>query len=161
MVIKQYKKFNIELFLICILIPETVGVISSTFAGDIPGKYAELIKPFFAPPAFIFPIAWGILYFLMGISDYIVKTSMCKNKSNAYFYYSAQLAVNFLWSIFFFGMEIRFFSFIWLILLIFLIILNIKSFYKIEKKAGILLIPYLIWCIYAAFLNFGLWYLNR
>lgn len=155
------KKFNFELFLISILVPQAVGLLSVFFAGNVSLKYSLLEKPFWAPSSIVFPIAWGILYLLMGIAFYIVQKSGAENKSKAVFYYTVQLAANFLWNIFFFGMEMRFFSFIWVLVIIALVFKTIIEFYFADKKAAVLLIPYLLWLIYACFLNFEIWRLNR
>lgn len=155
------KKFNLELFLISVLVPQAVGALSVFFAGNVTLKYGLLEKPFWAPPSIIFPIAWGILYLLMGIAFYIVKKSEAENKSKAVFYYTVQLGANFLWTIFFFGIKMRFFSFVWIIIIILLVLKTIKEFYCIDKKSAILLFPYLLWLIYACFLNFEIWRLNR
>ena len=106
---------EIRNFLISILIPILVGYCSSTIANLLAGidantYYSQLIKPGFAPPSFIFPIVWVILYTLMGISAYkIMKKGYDLYKvRDAMFYYWLQLFLNFIWSILFFGLDLRF-----------------------------------------------------
>ena len=125
--------------------------------------YDSLVKPPLSPPGWLFPIVWTILYTLMGISAYIIRTSDASYEQidDALMIYRYQLIVNFLWSIFFFNFEWYFFSFIWILLLWVLIILMIRSFSKISKTAAYLNIPYLLWVTFAAYLNFGIWWLNR
>ena len=135
--------------IISILIPLAVGSMSALFSGNML-SYSILDKPAFSPPGFIFPIVWTILYILMGISSYIVYSSNSPNKPKALLIYGIQLFFNFCWSIIFFGLDLYLFAFIWLIALI--LIVNPLSAY--------LQIPYLIWCIFAAYLNFSIFLLN-
>jgi len=135
--------------IISILIPLAVGTMSALFSGNM-SSYSILTQPAFSPPGFIFPIVWTILYILMGISSYIVYSSNSPNKSKALLLYCIQLFFNFCWSIIFFGLDLFLFAFIWLIALI--LIVNPLSAY--------LQIPYLIWCIFAAYLNFSIFLLN-
>ena len=122
--------------------------------------YGTLQKPFLAPPGIVFPIVWTILYILMGISYGILKSNN-KNNLEIDFIYYFQLAVNALWSIFFFVFKWRLFSFIWIIILIILVIHMIKLFYEKNKIAGLLQIPYVLWIIFASYLNLAFYILNR
>ena len=122
--------------------------------------YGTLQKPFLAPPGIVFPIVWTILYILMGISYGILKSNN-KNNLEIDFIYYFQLAVNALWSIFFFVFKWRLFSFIWIIILIILAIHMIKLFYEKNKIAGLLQIPYVLWIIFASYLNLAFYILNR
>lgn len=140
---------NKSALIISILIPLTVGTMSALFSGNM-SSYSILNKPAFSPPGFIFPVVWTILYILMGASSYIVYSSNSSNKSKALLLYCIQLFFNFCWSIIFFGLDLFLFAFIWLIALI--LIVNPLSAY--------LQIPYLIWCIFAAYLNFSIFLLN-
>lgn len=144
---------------IAILIPIAVGAFSALFSGNM-SVYANLNKPSLAPPGIIFPIVWIILYVLMGISSYIVWESDSADKWNALRIYALQLFFNFFWSIFFFRFKLYLFSFFWLVAMIILIILMIYKFYKIKPLAAYLQIPYLIWCLFAAYLNFMIYSLN-
>ena len=150
---------NKSALIISILIPLTVGTMSALFSGNM-SSYSILNKPAFSPPGFIFPVVWTILYILMGASSYIVYSSNSPNKSKALLLYCIQLFFNFCWSIIFFGLDLFLFAFIWLIALIFIIIIMIRQFYIVSPLAAYLQIPYLIWCIFAAYLNFSIFLLN-
>ncbi len=149
---------NKSSLIISILIPILVGVLSSLFSGNM--SYSSFNKPSFSPPPFLFPIVWTILYTLMGISSYIIYSSDSPNKRKALIIYAVQLFFNFFWSILFFGFSQYLFAFIWLIILIILIIIMIYQFYAIEPLAAFLQIPYLLWCLFAAYLNFIIYRLN-
>lgn len=144
---------------IAILIPITVGAFSALFSGNM-SVYANLNKPPLAPPGIVFPVVWIILYILMGISSYIVWASDSPDQQNALRVYALQLLFNFFWSIFFFRFDLYLFSFFWLLAMIILIILMIYKFYKIKPLAAYLQIPYLAWCLFAAYLNLIIYRLN-
>ncbi|MEG1647318.1 MAG: TspO/MBR family protein [Bacilli bacterium] len=111
-------------------------------------------------PSFIFPVIWSILYLLMGLSVYIISESKDINKNDAIKAYFIQLVVTSLWTLFFFGFRFYVLSFIWILLLICLVIIMILKFYKINKLAGLLNIPYLFWLIFASYLSFSIIILN-
>ncbi|MGM9850444.1 MAG: TspO/MBR family protein [Bacilli bacterium] len=119
----------------------------------------ELKQPPLAPPSILFPIVWTILYLLIGISYYLYKKNTYTNKTEIIIYYT-QLLVNALWSIIFFTLKLRFFSIIWILALIILIYTLITLFNQKYKPSAYLLIPYLIWCIFATYLNIGIYLLN-
>ena len=150
---------NKSALIISILIPLTVGTMSALFSGNM-SSYSILNKPAFSPPGFIFHVVWTILYILMGASSYIVYFSNSSNKSKALLLYCIQLFFNFCWSIIFFGLDLFLFAFIWLIALIFIIIIMIRQFLIVNPLSAYLQIPYLIWCIFAAYLNFSIFLLN-
>lgn len=159
---------EIRNFFICVLIPLAVGYASSLISSALAGLnnaqyYSQLIKPGFAPPSYIFPIVWTILYILMGISSYLIlkKGHDLSKVKDAMFYYWLQLALNFLWSILFFGLDLRFTALVCLIMLIAVVIVMIGKFAKVNKKAAYLNIPYLIWLFYAMFLNYFIWTINK
>lgn len=144
--------------IISILIPLAVGSISSLLSGNM--SQMNYIQPDFTPPAIVFPIVWIILYVLMGISSYIIYESDHQNKSKALRIYGIQLFFNFFWSILFFRFSAYFLSLIWLLVLIILIIIMILRFYKISPIAAYLQIPYLLWCMFASYLNYVVFVLN-
>lgn len=145
----------IKSILIPIIVGGVVGFITSGFMD-----YMELKQPFLAPPGFIFPIVWTILYTLMGISYGILKSNNLTDSETDLIYY-LQLAVNALWSIFFFIFKWRLFSFFWIILLAILVILMIVKFYSKNKVAGLIQIPYLLWILFASYLNLSIYILNK
>ena len=121
--------------------------------------YNSLNKPFDVP-SIVFPIVWVILYILMGISIYIVSEDKYKDKTKAYTLYIVQLIMNSLWTLFFFGFNWYTFSAIWIILLLIAVILMIISFFKIDKKAAYLQIPYVLWLLFALYLNVSIAIMN-
>lgn len=122
----------------------------------IPSWYATLSKPFFSPPNWIFGPVWTILYILMGVSLYLV---WLKKKVPTVFW--VQLILNAVWSIIFFGIKNPALALVDIAAFWIAIVLTIKTFYKINKVAGNLLIPYLLWVSFAAFLNYNIWILNK
>ncbi len=143
---------------------ELVGLLSTPFTiASIPTWYAGLIKPSFSPPNWIFAPVWTILYFLMGVSVYLVWIKGIKNKEIkiAIYYFSVQLFLNFLWSVIFFGLHQPLFALIDIIALLVAIILTMMKFSRISKTALYLLIPYLLWVSFAAILNGAIVLLNK
>lgn len=120
--------------------------------------YKELVKPPLAPPSIFFPIAWTIIYILLGISYFIYRKNNYDKKTITLYY--LQLFFNFLWSIIFFIFKMRFISIIWIITLDILVILLMIEFYTKQKSSTYLLIPYLLWIIFATYLNIGIYILN-
>ena len=145
--------------IISILIPLAVGSLSSLLSRSMT-TYSSISKPDFTPPSYVFPIVWTILYVLMGISSYIIYDSDNPAKGRALKIYMLQLFFNFCWSIIFFRFNLYLFALIWLVVLIALICLMIKEFYKISPLAAYLQIPYLLWCVFAALLNFFIYKMN-
>lgn len=156
-------KHSLMKLLVCIAIPLLVGGIAGLLTRTGTQAYATMAKPPLSPPAVVFPIVWTLLYTLMGISSYLIWTKADNSDAgakakNLYFY---QLTVNFLWSVFFFNFQWYFFSFLWILLLWGLVLAMIKAFSGISKTAAYINIPYLIWLTFAAYLNLGVWWLNR
>lgn len=141
-----------------ILLPLIVsGIVGFLMNGNM--DYNSLQKPPLSPPGIIFPIVWTILYILMGISYARLKTKNL-NDTNVKLIYYTQLFINGFWSIFFFVLKARLFAFIWIILLLVSIIIMIILFYKKDKVSGLLQIPYLIWTLFATYLNLFFYLLN-
>ena len=150
---------KIGIYVKSILIPVIVGgVVGIIISGFI--DYDIMQKPFLAPPSFLFPIVWTILYILMGVSYGILKSKGLTDEKTDLIYY-LQLIVNALWSIFFFVFDWQLFSFLWIILLDILVVIMIYVFYSKDKLAGLLQIPYLLWILFASYLNLAIYLLNR
>ena len=145
----------IKSILIPVLIGGFVGILVSQFMD-----YNTLQKPTFSPPGFLFGIVWTILYILMGISYGILKSKNLLNSEIKWIYY-LQLFVNAMWSIIFFIWKWRFFAFLWIILLDVLVIILIIKFYQKNKISGLLQIPYLLWTLFASYLNLSIYLLNK
>ena len=124
--------------------------------------FSIIDKPPLSPPAWVFPVVWTILYTLMGISSYLILASDVEEsvKEEALRAYGLQLAVNFLWPTFFFNFRWYLFSFLWLVLLWILVFVMILRFWRIDRKAAYINIPYLVWLTFAGYLNLGIWWLN-
>ena len=123
--------------------------------------YESAAKPPLTPPAAVFPVVWAILYVLMGVSAAIVYSSDAPGKQTALAVYAAQLLVNFCWSLIFFVAKAYLPAFLWLLLLLVLIIIMIAKFYPISRTAAYLQLPYLLWVLFAGYLNFMIFLLNR
>lgn len=153
------KTRNIEPLIISLLIPLTVGAASSILSGTM--MTPTFIQPSFSPPGYLFPIVWTILYILMGVSSYLVYISDSPMKSGALLVYAIQLVFNFFWTILFFRFSLYGLAFLWLLALIGLIAIMIYLFSKIGPTAAYLQLPYLLWCLFAAYLNFAVYMLNN
>ena len=135
---------------------ELVGVLSALISGGgFSGFYQQLEKPPLAPPGWLFPVVWSILYALMGISAYLIWNSGDKRRRTALLLYGAQLLANFLWTPVFFGLRSLEGAAAVVIVMLILITAMIFSFYRISKTAAYLNIPYLLWTGFAAYLTIG------
>lgn len=156
--IKNWVKFVLSMVIVFI-----AGATGSIFtASSVSTWFPTLVKPSFNPPSWLFGPVWTILYFMIGISLFLVWNSKAnKNlKKKAYWVFGVQLVLNAMWSIVFFGMKNPGMAFVVIVLLLISIILNIIWFYKIRKSAGYILVPYLLWVSFASVLNFAIWGLN-
>lgn len=156
------KKVNVTELIIAILIPLAAGALSALFSGNSWEYYSTLARPPAAPPGELFPIVWTILYILMGISSYLIYSSPAptEEKRSALRAYGIQLALNFLWSILFFRFELIGIAAIELALLIASVIVMLIRFKKISPLSAYLNIPYLLWTLYALYLNIGVFIQN-
>lgn len=155
---------KIKPYIISILIALGVGGLSALITRDNMDIYNRIITPPFAPPGFLFPIVWTILYTLMGISSariYLEGKEKGAFVGDSLKVYLLQLAVNFFWSIIFFNFEAFLLAFIWLLLLWVLIIVMIRKFYAIDPLSAWLQVPYFLWVTFAAYLNLAIYILNR
>ncbi len=156
-------KRNWKPYVYWILLTEAVGGLSAFLTKEGTKIFNEAaVQPPLSPPAFVFPIVWGILYALMGFSAArVYRTAPSRSRSLGLNLYVAQLIVNFFWSLIFFNAQAYGFAFLWLILLWVLVFGMILVFRKVDSLAAVLQIPYLLWLTFAAYLNLGVWYLNR
>jgi len=155
------KLFSLCLFVLGVALIEWLGHLLTM--SSVRDWYVTLQKPSWTPPAYVFGPVWTILYAMIAIAGWrvFIKMSASGKKTEAFWMYSLQLTCNLLWSFFFFFLKNPLFALIDILTLLLLIIFNIKAFYRIDKVAGILLVPYLIWTFYAFLLNFAIWSLNR
>jgi len=155
---------NINYFklVVSLIICQLAGVIGSIFTTPaIPGWYASLEKPSFAPPNWLFAPVWIFLFFLMGITLYLIWQAYPKKEAkSALLFFSIQLGLNILWSVIFFGLKSPMIAFFEIVVLWLAILLTMAKSMKESKVAGYLLLPYILWVNFAAVLNFFLWQLN-
>jgi len=157
------KKTRILILLAFVFGSELLGSLGSLATmPNIPTWYQTLIKPPLNPPNFLFGPVWTILFALMGIAAYLVWQKGMKKKfvREALIWFGIQFFFNILWSFLFFGMRSPVFGFICIGFLWGSIILTIQSFAKVDKTAGFLLFPYLLWVSFALYLNLGIMILN-
>lgn len=154
------KKIDWKALIISLLVSFGVAGLSAFLTNKNMDIYKDLVQPPLAPPGIVFPIVWTILFTLMGISAYMVYKSGGEKIGSALALYGVQLVFNFFWSIIFFNIRNYLFAFIWLIILIGLIAAMIIRFYDINKTAGLLQIPYLLWVLFAGYLNLAIFLLN-
>lgn len=156
-------KQNWKTYLFWIALSEGIGALSGWLSRDGTELFSQAaVQPPLSPPAIVFPIVWGVLYALMGISAARIWLSPpSQDRSNGLNLFIAQLVVNFFWSLIFFNAQAYGFAFLWLLLLWALVLAMILTFRKADPPAAYLQIPYLLWLTFAAYLNLGIWFLNR
>ncbi len=148
--------------LICVALPLAVGALAGLLSRRGMEDYQKLYKPLLAPPSWVFPVVWTILYVLMGVASYLVYTSAASPERirRAMSAYALQLAANFIWPLIFFALGATLAAFIWLIVLFALALACALRFGYIDARAGRLFAPYLVWLFFAAYLNLGVYLLN-
>ncbi len=155
------KKINISDLLLFVIITELAGALSSLLSGgNFAGYYDTLIKPPLAPPGWLFPVVWALLYATMGFSAYLINRSDSIAKRSALILYFIQLAVNVLWSPVFFGLRSFGGAVAVIMVLAVLVAAMIAVFGRTDRCAALLNIPYLVWVIFAAYLTIGTAVLN-
>ena len=139
-----------------------VGGLSSMITQGQMEAFSALRQPPLSPPGWVFPVAWTILYLLMGVGMAIVwRNSDGERRRRAVTIWGVQLAANFLWPLLFFLWQLRLLSLVWLAVLLILVANMTSEFEKTSVTAARLQIPYLLWLLFAAYLNLGVWILNR
>ena len=156
-------KRNWKPYLFWIFLAESAGALSGLLTREGTEIYAQTItKPPLSPPGWIFPLVWTVLFALMGIgAARIEQAPPSKARSLGLNLFVVQLIVNFFWSPIFFNLQAFGLAFLWLLLLWALVLGMILVFRKVDPPAAKLQIPYLIWLTFAAYLNLGVWYLNK
>ena len=155
-------KKNWKLLTLCLAVPLAVGGLSALVTRGSMDAYSSMDQPSLAPPGWVFPVVWTILFVFMGVASYLVLTFGKDRMAirQALRLYGVQLAVNFFWSILFFNLSLCWAAFVWLVLLWGLVLLTLLRFSRISKVAGWLLIPCLIWVTFAGYLNFAICAIN-
>jgi tryptophan-rich sensory protein len=147
-----------------IVLCEFAGLFGSIFTfSSIPTWYASLNKPAFTPPGWLFGPVWTALYFLMGISAYMIYESRSRkqNARKALFVFGAQLVLNVLWTVAFFGLRSTQLGLVAIVLLWIAIAATIIEFARVRRSAALILMPYILWVTFAAFLNYFVLILNH
>ena len=151
---------------LAIIIPLGGGLVISLLTMDTMKKFGAFNQPPLAPPAWLFPIAWTVLYILMGLASYFIwlrargDRKLAKCGKIALVLYGVQLVFNFVWTPLFFSLSWYWFAFGWLLIMwVLILVLMIKSF-KISRAAFFMFLPYILWCTFAAYLNCGIAILN-
>ena len=156
------KKQPWKVYAFWILLSEAVGAISGFISRSGMERYSEsIVQPALSPPMILFPIVWGILYALMGISAARISLAPdSKSKDLGLNLFVAQLVMNFFWSPIFFNAQAFGLAFGWLMVLWVLVLAMILTFRKVDRLAAWLQLPYLAWLTFAAYLSYGVWMLN-
>lgn len=154
--------FNLKKFLVSIGIPLATGGLAALLTKDSMDLYSKINQPPLSPPAWLFPVAWTILYLLMGISLYLIwnNSTDYNFKKVAFILFSVQLILNFIWSLVFFNSRQFTAAFIILIFMFIFTLFMTLRFYKINKISAFLQIPYILWLTFAAYLNYAICVLN-
>lgn len=155
---KQTQIIGLVCWLAVVFIAAAIGAKASIQASSF---YAELVRPEWAPPSWLFGPAWTVLYLLMGMAAWLVwRVGGFRASQPALILFLTQLVFNALWSWLFFGWHRGALAFADVLLLLALIIATLISFWRIKALAGALLIPYLLWVAFASALNYSIWQLN-
>lgn len=136
------------------------GGLASLLGGDTASLYQRLNAPPLAPPGWVFPVVWTVLYILMGVAAGLVARSEDVDRDRALFFYYLQLGINVLWPLIFFRFEWITVAAVWLLLLVVAVLATWRQFRMVNRVAGWLLVPYLAWCLFALYLNVGFAVLN-
>lgn len=141
-----------------------IGGLSALLTAENMQLYSQIIAPPLAPPSWLFPVVWTVLYILMGISAGLIYLNRSREPDAAFTglaYYAVSLLFNFGWSLLFFNLRSFGFAFLWLLVLLFLIVQTIRNYKQVLPPAAWLQIPYALWVAFAGYLNFAIWWLNR
>ena len=159
----NYMKNPLKL-VISIAIPNAVGVLPGLVtASEVGDWYLTLAKPSWTPPGWVFGPVWTILYTMMGVAAYLVWSDSAQKSDvrKGLIWFDIQLALNFLWSLVFFGLKSPVFAFIVIVALWVAIVVTMGIFWELKKKLAVLLmVPYILWVTFAAGLNAQIWFMN-
>ena len=155
-------KKNWKTYALWVGVTLAVGALSGFLSRNGMKSFAETVnQPPLSPPMILFPIVWSILYILMGVGATRIYLSGAQiGKNRCLNLYVVQLVVNFFWSLLFFNAAAYGFALLWLLLLLGLVIAMTLCFWKQDRLAALLQIPYILWLMFATYLNYGIWRLN-
>ena len=148
--------------LVCLLLPVLGGALVGWLTRSGMADFARLDQPPLSPPGWLFPVVWSVLYLLMGLASWLVYRAAAPQprRRRALIVYGVQLLVNWIWPILFFHGDWYLLSFCWLVALWLLVLATVFCFGRCDRRAAWLLIPYLLWLSFAAYLNFAIYLLN-
>ena len=149
-------KFQWKALVASLAISLGTGFLSSLLTPNVREEYARTYQPPFAPPGWVFPVVWTILFILMGLAAFLVYDSNAPGRMGALKLYLLQLALNLLWPVLFFRFHAYLPAFLWLVILWFAVFILVKKFEEIDELAGRLMLPYLAWLTFAAYLNLSI-----
>ncbi len=156
-------KIHFKKLAIALILPQLAGGLGAIFTKEtVSTWYQQLIKPSLNPPSWVFAPVWSTLFLLLGLAFYLVWVSPdnTPKRKTALFLFCVHLGVNTLWSFLFFGLRSPFWAFIDILVLWGMITLLVRIFWCVDPRAGIMLIPYLLWVSFASLLNYKIWRLN-
>lgn len=159
--VRTSKTKEIWVYVLFCLLPLIGGGLSGLVSMEGMKEFSSLAQPPLSPPAALFPIAWTALYILMGIGAAMVYLAPARGWKPPLRLFAVQLGMNLLWSPLFFALKLRFAAFLWLLGLLLMVGYMAWTFKKVRPAAGYLQLPYLLWLLFAAYLNFGVWVLNQ
>lgn len=154
------KTISLRKLIPCILLPLFIGLLAQLFSSNAKDLYLNLLKPPLSPPAVVFPFVWTMLYILLGISSYLMEESEFCDKKRPRQSYLVLLCLNLLWPIIFFTLHWYAVAIVIIALMLASAVITIHYFYNCDNNAGFLLLPYLLWIIFATYLNIGIVVLN-
>ena len=149
-----------KVYLISIGIALAAGVISALVSMGKMEEYAALRQPPLSPPGWLFPVVWTVLFILMGISAARVYLNSPEKWPPALTTYAIQLILNMLWTPLYFALNLRLAAFVLLVILLVTVAIMTVQFYRVDKKAAYLQIPYIVWLVFAGYLNLATYILN-
>ena len=149
-----------------ILLPLVGGSIITLFTINAQEAFGAFRQPPLAPPAWLFPVAWTVLYIMMGVASYLIYRVRAKKagekrlKAAELWLFYVQLLFNFVWTLLFFNANLKYFAFFWLVVMWLMILVLIVLCFKNRRAAAWLLVPYLLWTTFAGYLNLAIAILN-
>ncbi|MBQ2676163.1 MAG: tryptophan-rich sensory protein [Clostridia bacterium] len=154
------RTINLKKLALSVLLPLAVGFFAAVFSVNPQNVYTAISRPPLSPPPWVFIVVWSILYVLMGIAAYLIKDSKSPLKNKALNVYYISLALNFLWPIVFFNLQMYWLALVVLILLWVTVFIATAMYLTIDRTAAILMVPYLLWLSFAAYLNVAIACMN-
>lgn len=151
---------HIPALVVSLLAVAVVATLGGLASADAASDYGQLAQPSWAPPSFLFGPVWTVLYVLMAVAAWLIWRADPRWSNPAIIAYGVQLALNLAWSPLFFGLGWRGLALVDIVLLDIAVAATIALFWKANRLAAAMLIPYLGWVLFATALNYAVWSLN-